>query len=341
MMNEKVTLALPSKGAIAEPTYTYLRDCGLKTVKPNPRQYTGRIPAMPDVSLLYQRVKDVAYKVADGTAQLGITGYDVICENPSDSVFVINPSLGYGHCRLVVAVPEAWVDVETIFDLVEVALDFREKKGRDMRIATTYPHLTRQFMHANHIHHFSIVKADGAIEAAPTIGYADIIVDLTQTGTTLRENHLKQIQGGTITESQACLIGNREALQNDEAVLNAAKTLCEHIDAATTGKEFYQLTIDIAGQSAEDIAAKVTANSATRGLLGPTISQIHGANRSGSQGNNQWFTVTLTVQTKELLSAVNYLRETGATHVLATPVRYIFQESSPTYQAMLGELGLV
>lgn len=340
MSNRKVTLALPSKGAIAEPTYAFLRDCGLKTVKPNPRQYTGSIPAIPDISLLYQRVKDVAYKVADGTAQLGITGYDVICENPSDSVFVIHKTLGYGHCKLVVAVPEAWVDVESVFDLVEVALDFREKKGRDMRIATTYPHLTRQFMHANHIHHFTIVKADGAIEAAPTIGYADIIVDLTQTGTTLRENHLKQIKGGTITESQACLIGNRMALQTDQTVLHSAKILCEHIDAATNGKEYYQLHIDIAGKSAEDIATKVTTNPATRGLLGPTISQIHSARRTSVNSGDKWFTVTLTVENKQLLSAVHYLREAGATHVLATPVRYIFQEQSSTYQAMLDELGL-
>ncbi|PJF20407.1 MAG: ATP phosphoribosyltransferase, partial [Phototrophicales bacterium] len=106
MTEERLTLALPSKGAIAEPTYNFLKDCGLKVSKPNPRQYVGALPAIDGVDVLFQRVKDVVYKVADGTAHIGVTGYDVVCEHPHDNLIVIHDQLGYGHCKLVVAVPE-------------------------------------------------------------------------------------------------------------------------------------------------------------------------------------------------------------------------------------------
>ena len=117
-MTPNVTLALPSKGAIAEPTYKFLREAGLRIHKPNERQYTGTLPAIPEVDVLFQRVKDVVYKVSDGTVELGIAGLDVVEENPHDDLMIIHPALGYGHCELVVAVPETWVDVDSMADIV-------------------------------------------------------------------------------------------------------------------------------------------------------------------------------------------------------------------------------
>src|SRR5687768_826158 len=143
-MTNSITLALPSKGAIADPTISFLRDCGLRVDKPNPRQYIGAMPAIPSINVLFQRVKDVVYKVSDGTAQIGITGLDVVRENPHEDLVIIHEGLGYGHCQLVVAVPEAWVDVECMADLVDVAQDFREQKQRNLRVATTYSRMTRQ-----------------------------------------------------------------------------------------------------------------------------------------------------------------------------------------------------
>src|SRR5689334_12337220 len=231
-----VTLALPSKGAIAESTLSFLRDCGLKVDKPNQRQYTGYLPAISEIQVLFQRVTDILYKVADGTAQIGITGLDIVRENPNENLIVIHDKLGYGQCSLVVAIPETWVDVENMTDLLDIALDFRENKRRNLRIATKYPTLTRQFLHNQGLHHFTLVKAEGAIEAAPTLGYADIIIDLTQTGTTLRENHLKALADGVIVESQACLIGNADALRSRPDVLEAARLLLEYMDAALQGR---------------------------------------------------------------------------------------------------------
>ena len=119
-MKNSLTLALPSKGAIAEPTINFLRDCGLKIEKPNQRQYTGNISAIPSLSVLFQRVTDVLYKVADGTAQIGITGFDIVNENPHSNLVVVCKELGFGHCSLVVAIPETWIDVDTMADLLDV-----------------------------------------------------------------------------------------------------------------------------------------------------------------------------------------------------------------------------
>lgn len=338
MTTDRVTLALPSKGAIADPTLNFLRDCGLRIEKPNPRQYTGTMPAVPSVDVLFQRVTDVVYKVADGTADLGVTGLDVVHEHPHSDLVVIHPDLQYGQCKLLVAIPEAWVDVETMADLADVALDFREFKRTNLRIATTYPNKTRQFMHEQGIHHFTLVNAEGAIEAAPTIGYADIIVDLVQTGTTLRENHLKALPDGVIVESQACLIGNRRSLAERPEVLSATRALLEQIDGAIQGRDYSQVTVNIRGENAEQIARKVASSPITRGLQGPTIAPIYG--NDGASG--QWHTVTIIVPNKQLQPAIEHLRAIGGTQAIAVPVRYVFLEQSATFarlQANLNETG--
>jgi ATP phosphoribosyltransferase len=336
-MKDVVTLALPSKGAIAEPTLNFLRDCGLRVDKPNQRQYTGVISTIPAIQVLFQRVTDVLYKVADGTAQIGITGLDVVYEHPHKDLIVIHHALGYGHCSLVVAVPETWVDVENMADLLDIALDFREHKRRNLRIATKYPTLTRQFFHNQGIHHFTLVKAEGAIEAAPTLDYADIIVDLSQTGTTLRENHLKIISDGNIIDSQACLIGNRAKLQENVAMRDHVATLLEHIDGALNGRGYSQIIANIRGNSAEEVAHKVAMNPLTRGLQGPTIAPIYSSNGE-KQKNGLWYTVTIIISNKNLLEAVQHLRAIGGTQTIVTPVRYIFMENSPSFVRLLEKL---
>jgi ATP phosphoribosyltransferase len=279
------------------------------------------------------------YKVTDGTAQLGITGLDVIREHPHEDLIVIHDKLGFGQCKLLIAVPESWVDVEHMLDLLDVADDFREKRRRNLRVVTKYPYLTRQFFHAEGLRHFTVVKAEGAIEAAPTIGYADIVVDLTQTGTTLRENHLKPLAGGIIVDSQACLVGNRPFLRENRLVLETTRTLLEYIDAALQGREYYQITINIKGKDAASIAEQVASNSLTSGLLGPTVSPVFSANIPDNP-NGIWHTVTVVVRQQNLMQAVEHLRAIGGAQVVTVPVRYIFLEQSPTYTQLLEELGL-
>jgi ATP phosphoribosyltransferase len=336
MSDTRVTIALPSKGAIAEPTLDFLKSCDLKVSQTNPRQYTATVPALPYLDVLFQRVNDVVYKVLDGTVDLGITGLDVVHEIAGgfDEVIVLHENLHYGGCQLVLAVPEAWIDVDTMADVVDISLDFREHKRRNLRVATKFTNLARQFLHRHGVHHFTLVEAEGAIEAAPTLGYADVIIDLSATGTTLRENHLKPITDGVVLDSYACLIGNYQRLKECPEVLATARSLLEVIDAALNGRNFYQITANVRGESPEAVAHAVASHPTTRGLQGPTVAPIYAAN-TPEVDDGQWFTTTIIVHSKKLLDAVSHLRSIGGTQTIVVPVRYVFMTQSPSYERLL------
>ncbi len=334
--NDRVTIALPSKGAIAEPTQDFLKSCDLRVVQTNPRKYTATIPNLPHVDVLFQRVTDIVYKVADGTIDMGITGLDVVHEiaGSFDEVIVLHENLRYGGCQLVIAVPEAWIDVDTMADIVDISLDFREHRRRNLRVATKFTNLTRQFLHEHGVHHFTLVEAEGALEAAPMLGYADIISDLSATGTTLRENHLKPLSDGVLLESNACLIGNARRLRDCESVRDTARTLLEVIDAALNGRNYYQVTANVRGSSGEAVARAVASNPRTRGLQGPTVAPIYAAN-TPENDDGQWYGVTIIVHSKSLMDAVAHLRSIGGTQTTVVPVRYVFMAQSPSYQRLI------
>lgn len=336
MAENRVTIALPSKGALADPTLDFLKSCDLKVVQANPRQYIASVPNLSQLDVLFQRVNDIAYKVVDGTVDLGITGLDVFHEivGSDQNAILLHPDLHYGACQLVLAVPESWIDVETMTDVADIALDFRENKRRSLRVATKFTRLARQFLQQHRIHHFTIVEAEGAIEAAPTLGYADIIIDLSATGTTLRENHLKLVSDGVLLESSACLIGNTRRLRECPDVLDTARILLEMIDATHNGQRYYQLTANIRGKSADSVAHAVASNPVTGGLQGPTVSPIYAAN-TPEDDDGQWYSATIIVPSKQLLAAVGHLRSIGGTHTIVIPVRYVFMPQSPSYQQVL------
>ena len=325
-MAERITLALPSKGVLAGPTLAFLQECGLNVHKPNPRQYTGSISTLPCVNVLFQRVRDVVAKVAEGTVELGIAGHDLVRELDHEDLLVLHDQLGFGHCKLQLAVPTTWVDVQGMPDLVDVAQDFRQYQHRNLRVATNFSHLARQFFAAHGLHHFTLVQAEGAIEAAPTLGYADCVIDLSQTGTTLRENHLRPLPDGTLLDSQATLIGNRSLLQNlDAGQRERLRTLLELIDAALQGRERYLLSANLSGNDPAQLARQIMDNPVTRGLEGPTLAPTW--NISGQQG----YALTLVISADQLLPAVEYLRSIGGRQASARPLRYVFLEESPTW----------
>mgnify|MGYP005845651583 CR=1 FL=1 len=338
-MTERVLFALPSKGLLADPTLNFLRSCDLKVHKVNPRQYTAGIPALPQIDVLFQRVGDIVYKIADGAVHLGITGLDIVEEHPSHEMIVLHDNLGYGQCELVIAVPETWIDVEYMSDLVDISLDFRENKRRNLRVATKFTNLTRRFLHERGVHHFTLVESEGALEVAPTLGYADVISDLTATGTTLRENHLKPLIDGVVLQSQACLIANRTALQTSPQVRETARILLELIDAAIQGQEYYSIRANVRGESPAAVARLVAGNPVTRGLQGPTVSPIYAVN-SDTPDNGEWHTVTIVVHSRDLLTAIAHLRSVGGVQATVTPVRYVFLGESPSdarLEAMLNQ----
>jgi ATP phosphoribosyltransferase len=331
---DDLRLALPSKGELEEDTIRLMAACGLRVDRTNPRQYTARVPAAPDVKVLFQRAADILAKVEEGSADLGITGLDIVRENaPEDGDVVVIMELGYGRCELVLAVPESWIDVTSLSDLADVAAGFKAR-GRELRVVTKFPNLTRQFLYRAGITYFSIVEAHGALEVAPSMGYADIIADLTSSGTTLRDNRLKRLAGGSILSSQACLIGNRRLLAASEAKLQTTKSMIELIEAHQRAGDYLKVTANIQGQSAEAVARLVMRIPELAGLQGPSVGQVFAKDRA-MEG---WWSVTVVVRKDLLLRAVEHLRRSGASDVTVSPLSYVFEAKSWHYQSLLEKI---
>ncbi len=336
-MAEALRLLVPSKGRIGEQTLEFLAECGLRVVRPNSRAYAADLPAVPNVTVLFQRAWQMVEQVRSGDADAGITGFDILSEmrQEGDDLIVAAESLGYSHGRLAIAVPEQWIDVRTLTDLAEVALEFRER-GRVLRIATTFPALTRQFLFRQGITYFHVVQAEGGLEAAPTLGYADIIVDLVSTGATLKDNRLKMIEQGVILRTQACLIGNRERLRASAEKRQALRHVLEFVEASQRAAPYSTLTANMQGDSAAEVAAALAAYPELGGLLGPTVAQVFP--RDGHDAS--WFAVSLQVESRHLLAAVTSLRQAGCASVSVSSPHYIFEHESSLYSRLLQTLKL-
>ena len=313
-------LAIPSDGALHEPTLMFLNSCGIGVLRANLRRYTAEIPALPGVTVLFQRSGDITLKVEEGSAEMGIVGFDRFLEmrRGGGDTGVVIERLGFGHCELVLGVPDSWVDVGSLADLADLSMEFREE-GRDLRIATKYPRSVERFLLVNGVNYFSLVQSSGNLEAAPAIGYADIIADISSSGTTMRENRLKPIHGGSILTSEACLISNRVLLGADYAKLDRAKALLEIVEAHLESQGFYSITANMRGEAAEDIAANILENSDISGLRVPTISKVY------TRDGESWYGVTVIVERAKMLEAVEHLRRIGGTSVTVSQPSYVFQ----------------
>lgn len=214
-----ITLAIPSKGRLKEQSLEVLAKAGLVVTLPeDDRKYRARIDGLDNVEVAFLSASEIAGEIGQGTVDLGITGEDLLRETLADweARAEIVARLGFGHADVVVAVPDIWLDVDSMADLDDVAADFRQRHGRRLRIATKYWRLTQQFFSLKHgIQVYRIVESLGATEGAPAAGLADVIVDITTTGSTLRANHLKVLGDGTILKSQACLVASKK--QRDAA----------------------------------------------------------------------------------------------------------------------------
>jgi ATP phosphoribosyltransferase len=220
-----VTLALPSKGRLKDATVELLREAGYPIRLPeNERRYRAGIDGLDGLEVTFLSASEIARELDRGSIDLGVTGEDLVRETIPDweSRVEIAARLGFGHADVVVAVPEIWFDVSTMADLDDVAADFRHRHSRRLRIATKYWRLTQQFFSQKHgIQVYRIVESLGATEGAPAAGSADIIVDITSTGSTLKANHLKVLDDGVILRSQACLVVAKKKRPAEDARLIA------------------------------------------------------------------------------------------------------------------------
>ena len=213
-MNAKLVLALPSKGRLMEQCASMLAAGGLSVAKSGDvRGYGGEIANLPGVEVKFVSSSEIAQLLKNGTAHMGITGEGLLRETIADCderLTFLMPC-GFGHADVVVAVPACWIDVRQMSDLEDTAMSYRRLHGRRLRVATKYMNLTRRFFSQHGVSGYQIVESLGATEGAPAAHFAELIVDITTTGNTLRANELRPLSDGIILRSQAQLVSSKVA----------------------------------------------------------------------------------------------------------------------------------
>lgn len=285
-----IRIALPSKGRISGPAVEILEKAGIGLIDNSNRKlfsYTFD----PEITVMFTRAADIPEYVKDGAADIGITGYDLVKENGAD--VEILEDLNFGHTRLVVAAPES-SEFKTVDDLQRVKT-----------VATEFPELTKQYFNQKNIS-ARIFSLSGATEVAPLIGVADVIADLTSSGTTLKMNHLREID--TILESSVVLIANKDSIKNNYEKIEAIKTGIIGVIQAE-GKKLIMANV-----KKEDLKA---VQEAMPGMGGPTVSEIY--------GNDKLVAVHSVISEKEVFNTINKLRLIGAKDLLVLPIERILE----------------
>ena len=221
-MKNVITIGLPSKGRLKDKAISFFEEKGFKILQSNKeRNYFATIENRPNLKIIYLHAKEIIQRMGDGTLDLGISGLDLLNEsekNLRDKIIIKN-KLNFGKANLVVAIPDPWIDVQTIADLEEIAFEFKDKKKKRLRVATKYPNLTRDFLFSKGVTQFKLIDSLGATEAYPFTGSSELISDVTQTGLTLKANNLRELRDGIILKSQACIFvskknSNKKGLKN-------------------------------------------------------------------------------------------------------------------------------
>ncbi|THD73269.1 ATP phosphoribosyltransferase [Thalassobius vesicularis] len=224
-----VKLGVPSKGRLMEKTFEWFGERGVTLSRTgSDREYAGAVDGVDGVELVLLSAGEIPRELAAGRIHLGVTGTDLVREKLGqwDQQVEELAELGFGHADLIIAVPGAWVDVDTLDDLDAAAAAFRAKHGFRLRIATKYHRLVREFLRDNGVADYQLVDSQGATEGTVKNETAEAVADITSTGDTLRANHLKILSDGLILKSQATLFRSRKAPM-DEAERTAMKQLCK------------------------------------------------------------------------------------------------------------------
>lgn len=228
----RLTLAIPSKGRLMEQTTEMFARSGLTLRKAgHQRGYRGEIDGLDGIDVAYMSSSEIVEALKTGNVEMGIAGEDLVRENIRDAESRIRflGKLGFGFADVVVAVPDCWIDVWTVADLEDIAMPFWRLHGRWPRIATKYMNLTRRFLGSRGFGDYRIVESAGATEGAPASRTAELIVDITTTGETLRANGLRILEDGVILKSEANLCVSNAAEWSD-----GKRALCESLAGRIT-----------------------------------------------------------------------------------------------------------
>jgi ATP phosphoribosyltransferase len=315
-MTTPFVLAVPSKGRLQENAEAFFTHAGLALAKPRgARDYRGTISGLDNVEIAYLSASEIAWQLARGMVHLGVTGEDLVRETIADAdkrVLLID-SLGFGSANVVVAVPQAWIDVRTMADLDDVTTGFRAQHNRRMRVATKYINLTRGFFASHGVVDYRIVESAGATEGAPAVGTAEMIVDITTTGATLAANGLKVLDDGVILRSQATLVAAKDADWSSVA-RETARVILDHIAArARAGK--YGSPHRFKGCDAALLAEAHNRFGVVSPFGGPTSSGM----------------VTLHCPPAQLYALGSFLRAHGADTVSVASLDYVLDRDNPLF----------
>ena len=318
-------IAVPAKGRLMENTEKFFARAGLALIKPRgAREYRGAIAGLPGVEVAFLSAQEIAQQLATGAVHFGITGEDLVRETipqADDRVVLVEP-LGFGFANVVVAVPQAWIDVRSMADLDDVTTAFRLKHDRRMRVATKYVNLTRDFFAAHGVADYRIVESPGATEGAPAAGTAELIVDITSTGATLAANGLKIIEDGTILRSQANLVASRGADWSDD-VRAIARVMLDRIAAHLRARAYREVRTRFQGCDEDLLAAARKRFGVESPFGGPTSSGM----------------LTLHCPPREIHALAAFLREHGAQAVVIADIDYVFTAENAFYTRLAEAIG--
>ncbi|EGP10015.1 ATP phosphoribosyltransferase catalytic subunit [Bradyrhizobiaceae bacterium SG-6C] len=324
-MSTPFVVAVPSKGRLQENAEAFFAQANLTLAKPRgAREYRGTMPAIDNVEIAYLSASEIAAQLARGTVHLGITGEDLIRENihDADRRVMLIESLGFGSANVVVAVPQAWIDVRTMADLDDVATSFRARHNHRMRVATKYINLTRNFFAAQGVVDYRIVESAGATEGAPAAGTAELIVDITTTGATLAANGLKVLDDGVMLRSHANLVASRDADWSGNA-RETARIILDHIAASARARKYKEVRTRFAACNADLLSEAHRKFGVVSPFGGPTSSGM----------------VTLHCPPNQLYALSSFLRDNGADTVSIASLDYVFDRENPLFAKLQTFLG--
>ena len=223
-MKNLITIGLPSKGRLKDKSVAFFDDNGFKILQNDKeRNYFATIEDKPNIKIIYLHAKEIIQRLGDGTLDLGISGLDLLNESEKNlqNKIAIKNKLTFGNANLVIAVPDDWIDVQTIADLEEVAFDIRSKRNTRLRVATKYPNLTNSFLISKGVTQYKLVPSLGATETYPFIGSSEIITDITSSGKTLKDNNLRVLKDGLILKSAAFLLVSKKKAAKLQPLFNS------------------------------------------------------------------------------------------------------------------------
>ena len=215
-MKNIINIGIPSKGRLRKDVLNIFKNKRLNLISERgKRDLIGSIKNIKNVKIFYLHAREIVERLGDGSLDIGFSGYDLLRESEVNMQKKINVIKKYefGKANLVVAIPDQWIDVQTVADLEEIAFEFRDKKKKRLRVATKYPNLTREFLFSKGVTQFQTVESLGATEAYPFTGSANLITDISSTGETIKSNNLRILKDGQILKSQACIFVSKKSLK--------------------------------------------------------------------------------------------------------------------------------